>query len=260
MLRHTVLLFRPCGCEPRILNDFNSTNPSGILPSLFAAITTKSHINYTSIRKMSSSILRTGTSSFRLRSFRQLRTNTNSTNAQKALGRTLHSISRRTGLLIPSSARVAPLLNPISTVPKPNATTNQPTQLRAYSSASASEATADNLIEEIQDLYEIAKDEFEIATDSTDGATIYAASDRESARDALNQLVTVYELYTGAKVGSTHAETPTTIGEKGPVVETNFDPEGIKEEVRGDVKKRVGQRVRELKNAVEILEEKAHEE
>lgn len=109
-------------------------------------------------------------------------------------------------------------------------------------------------------MYEIAKDEFEIATDSTDGATIYAASDRESARDALNQLVTVYELYTGAKVGSTHAETPTTIGEKGPVVETNFDPEGIKEEVRGDVKKRVGQRVRELKNAVEILEEKAHEE
>ncbi|OQE31889.1 hypothetical protein PENSTE_c001G10200 [Penicillium steckii] len=208
---------------------------------------------------MSSTILRTGTSSFRLRSFRQLQANTKSINAQKAPRRALHSITKQPQLLATSS-RVTPLLNQNSTVPRLNAAANQPTQLRTYAATSASDATADNLIEEIQDLYEIATDEFEIATDSTDSATIYAASDRESARDALNQLVTVYELYTGAKVGSTHAETPIETGEKGPVVETNFDPEGIKEEVRGEVKKRVGQRVRELKNAVEILEEKAHEE
>jgi uncharacterized protein YjbJ (UPF0337 family) len=134
-------------------------------------------------------------------------------------------------------------------------------QIRTY--ASSSNATADNLIEELQDLYEIAKDEFEIATDSTDGSTIYAASDRESARDALNQLVTVYEAYTGAKVGRTHADGEGDAGEKGteaPVVETNFDPAGVSEEVRGEVKRRVGQRVRELKNAVEILEERAHDE
>ena len=41
MRRHSVLLFRPCGCESRILNEFNPTNPSGILHSLFAAITNK---------------------------------------------------------------------------------------------------------------------------------------------------------------------------------------------------------------------------
>lgn len=142
-------------------------------------------------------------------------------------------------------------------------------QLRAYSSASStSTPTADNLIEEIQDLYEIATDEFEIATDSTDGSTIYAASDRESARDALNQLVTVYELYTGSKVASTHSDSDTAVqggsqkGEdgEGGVVETNFDPGLVSEEVRGEVRKRVGQRIRELKNAVEILEERAHDE
>lgn len=141
-------------------------------------------------------------------------------------------------------------------------------QLRAYSASSGSNSTptADNLIEEIQDLYEIATDEFEIATDSTDGSTIYAASDRESARDALNQLVTVYELYTGSKVASTHSDSETQPntqkGEDGEagVVETNFDPSVVGEEVRGEVKKRVGQRIRELKNAVEILEERAHDE
>ncbi|KAJ5995428.1 hypothetical protein N7481_002405 [Penicillium waksmanii] len=115
-------------------------------------------------------------------------------------------------------------------------------QLRTYAtSTSTATATADNLIEELQDLYEIAKDEFEIATDSTDGSTIYAASDRESARDALNQLVTVYELYTGAKVAKTHADgdggaAAAAAGESGAeagVVETNFDPEGVSEEVRG---------------------------
>lgn len=143
-------------------------------------------------------------------------------------------------------------------------------QLRAYSAPtnSSSTPTADNLIEEIQDLYEIATDEFEIATDSTDGSTIYAASDRESARDALNQLVTVYELYTGSKVASTHADSETQPrsqeggdgnGEAG-VIETNFDPSVVGEDVKGEVRKRVGQRIRELKNAVEILEERAHDE
>lgn len=153
--------------------------------------------------------------------------------------------------------------------PKASAASASASQLRAYatSSSSTSPVTADKLIEELQDLYEIAKDEFEIATDSTDGSTIYAASDRESARDALNQLVTVYELYTGAKVARTHADgdgDAAAAAEKGAeaaaVVETNFDPAVVNDEVRGEVKRRVGQRVRELKNAVEILEERAHDE
>lgn len=129
--------------------------------------------------------------------------------------------------------------------------------------------TADDLITEIQDLYEVAKDEFEIATDSTNSATIYAASDRESARDALNQLCAVYHAYT-AKPGSTptsEAELGVAGGEtieinaadagEGPVVQTGVDPESVSDEVRGEVRRRVGQRVRELRSAVEVLEERA---
>ncbi|KAJ5684652.1 uncharacterized protein N7477_000997 [Penicillium maclennaniae] len=74
-------------------------------------------------------------------------------------------------------------------------------QKRNYSFLHPSgKATGDLLVEELQDLYEAATDEFEIATDSTDSATIYAASDRESARDALNQFIAVYHLYS-AKPG-----------------------------------------------------------
>lgn len=132
--------------------------------------------------------------------------------------------------------------------------------------------TADDLITELQDLYEVAKDEFEIATDSTESSTIYAASDRESARDALNQLCAVFHLYT-AKPGETptsEAELGVAGGEDievnaadagdGPVVETNFDPGTVGDEVKGEVRRRVGQRVRELRNAVEVLEERAKAE
>ena len=41
------------------------------------------------------------------------------------------------------------------------------------------------------------------------------------------------------------------------VVATNFNPAEVSGEAREDVKKRVGQRVRELQNAVENLEEQA---
>lgn len=127
--------------------------------------------------------------------------------------------------------------------------------------------TADDLITEIQDLYEVAKDEFEIATDSTDSATIYGASDRESARDALNQLCAVYHLYTakpgstseaelGVAGGQTIEENAADAGE-GPVIETNYDPATVSEEVRSEVRRRVGQRVRELRSAVEVLEERS---
>lgn len=144
---------------------------------------------------------------------------------------------------------------------------NPPTPLaRAYSTTTSRKPTADLLIEEIQDLYEIAKDEFEIATDSTDGATIYAASDRESARDALNQLCAVYHLYT-ARPGEDVDSGVRVVGNEGengsgedPVVETNFNPEDVGKEVRDEVRRRVGQRIRELRNAVEVLEERAHAE
>ncbi|KAI9041577.1 uncharacterized protein KD926_006651 [Aspergillus affinis] len=135
---------------------------------------------------------------------------------------------------------------------------------------SSGKSPADEIVEELQELYENAKDEFEIATDSTDGGTIYAASDRESARDALNQLLIVFELYTQdhsptqtAVRAQVRAETEEGRREEGEgeddgqVVETNFDPAAVEPEVREEVKKRVAQRVRELRNAVELLEERA---
>ncbi|EPS32134.1 hypothetical protein PDE_07093 [Penicillium oxalicum 114-2] len=139
--------------------------------------------------------------------------------------------------------------------------------IRNYSSTSSpAKPTADNLIEELQDLYETAKDEFEIATESTDGSTIYASSDRESARDALNQLCAVYHLYTarpgedvdsGVRNTGSKAEGDEAVGEGDAIVETNFNPGDVSREVREEVRRRVGQRVRELRNAVELLEERA---
>jgi hypothetical protein len=43
-------------------------------------------------------------------------------------------------------------------------------------------------------------------------------------------------------------------------VNTNFDPSDIPARVRDEVRRRVGHRVRELSNAVEVLEERAHAE
>lgn len=115
-----------------------------------------------------------------------------------------------------------------------------------------------------QNSYEVAKDEFEIATDSTDSATIYAASDRESARDALNQLLATYRLYTSGDVRPTaesHQPQQAQPDDSGVgATPTEYDPADIKPEVREEVRMRVGQRVRELENAVMVLEEKAMED
>ncbi|RMJ21301.1 hypothetical protein PHISP_07834 [Aspergillus sp. HF37] len=178
------------------------------------------------------------------------------------------------------SARVAspsPSILPatISSAPKHRAPIPlhiQPIQSRQYSaSASTGKSEPDQLVDELQELYEIATDEFEIATDSTDSATIYAASDRESARDALNQLLAVYTLYT---TDAASAEFQSVLREQeerrqiegqeedegdaeSQVVTTNFDPAQVTAPAREEVRKRVGQRVRELRNAVETLEERA---
>ncbi|PLN85054.1 hypothetical protein BDW42DRAFT_161567 [Aspergillus taichungensis] len=134
---------------------------------------------------------------------------------------------------------------------------------RALTTSASGKSQSDLIIEEIQELYETAKDEFEIATDSTDGATIYAASDRESARDALNDLLSVYALYTTPASERQHtppeksSEKLQNEDESGRLVSTQFDPAEVEPEVQQEVKRRVGQRVRELKNAVQLLEERA---
>ncbi|KAJ5951140.1 uncharacterized protein N7479_009553 [Penicillium vulpinum] len=134
---------------------------------------------------------------------------------------------------------------------------------RSYT-GSTGKAEADLLVEELQELYEVAKDEFEIATESTESSTIYAASDRESARDALNQLATVYSLYT-ARPGEVENETEESLfeGEESPesaIVETQYNPAEIPQGIKDEVRRRVGHRIRELKNAVEALEQSAMEE
>ncbi|KAE8147407.1 hypothetical protein BDV25DRAFT_142793 [Aspergillus avenaceus] len=149
---------------------------------------------------------------------------------------------------------------PIRQFPTPIA----PIQSRTLATTSSGKSQADLCVEELQDLYETAKDEFEIATESTDNATIYAASDRESARDALNQLVGVYSLYTSHDIQSyeeSHQPQQAQPDDGGSVgLPTYLDPAEIAPKVREEVKKRVGQRIRELENAIEGLEERAKED
>jgi hypothetical protein len=115
------------------------------------------------------------------------------------------------------------------------------------------------LIEDLQDVYGIAKDLFETASDSTEKESIHAEDDQESARDALNQLLTVYEAYTTGETGAEIAggDGASEEGEPGLVVRTNFDPRSISSTVMEDVRKRFGQKVDGLRNAVEALEEKS---
>ncbi|KAL4796411.1 hypothetical protein BDV19DRAFT_81273 [Aspergillus venezuelensis] len=138
--------------------------------------------------------------------------------------------------------------------------------------SSSGKSQADLIVEELQELYETAQDELEIAVESTDSATIYAASDRESARDALNSLVIAYELYTDSSVETGKASgieeaTENETGQAGEaesegedrIVELGFDPKDVSKEVQDEIRKRIGQRIREVKSAVEVLEKRAHD-
>ncbi|CAI7656974.1 unnamed protein product [Penicillium palitans] len=143
-----------------------------------------------------------------------------------------------------------------------NISSNCRVQLRAYSpSISINAPTADNLIEELQGLYVTAKDLSVTAADSTKEETIYAVSDRESLRDALNQLVTVYELYSTGEISAERSggDGATKVGTPGPIVRPNFDAGSIPDTVMGDVRERFGQKVLELRNAIELLEERARD-
>ncbi|KAL1632010.1 hypothetical protein SLS56_004055 [Neofusicoccum ribis] len=134
----------------------------------------------------------------------------------------------------------------VSTTLRPHSTSSWPsTALRAapssrvsYRHASvvsnqarlfSSKSIADEKIEEIQELYSTARDEFEIAAEETEGNTVYAADDRAAAREALDQLKDAYEAVV----------------------------EGQNREVADEVRRRIGQRIRELDNAVIAMEEAA---
>ena len=87
----------------------------------------------------------------------------------------------------------------------------------------------DAVIEEIQELYGTARDEFEIASEESEKNTTYAPDDRAAAREELDRLL---EYYRGVVEGEDQA-------------------------VADEVKRRVGQRIRELEQAVLAMEEAA---
>ena len=84
-------------------------------------------------------------------------------------------------------------------------------------------------MESLTELYATAKDEFEIAAEETEKRTVYAPDDRDAAKEALQTLKDAYQ-----KV----------VRESSPVVAQ-------------EVTNRVGQRIRELENAVTAMEESA---
>jgi len=93
----------------------------------------------------------------------------------------------------------------------------------------AEKTVADEVIEEIQEQYATARDEFEIATEETEKKSVYAADDRAAAREELDTLKEMFQ--------------KAIDGEEGE-----------------EVKRRVGQRIRELDHAIIALEESALEE
>ncbi|KAL4868352.1 hypothetical protein BDV12DRAFT_209302 [Aspergillus spectabilis] len=166
--------------------------------------------------------------------------------------------------------------NPISSLKAPLRTFSSTPSQKSPAQTSTGKSQADLIVEELQELYETTTDELEIATESTDQGTIYAASDRESARDALNTLLAAYALYTSTPA-SISSSSPGLAGENqggseniqggvggvesegGRLVELAIDPADVEEGVREEVKRRVGQRVREVRSAVEGLEGRAHD-
>lgn len=87
-------------------------------------------------------------------------------------------------------------------------------------------------MERLTDLYSTAKDEFEIAAEETEKKTVYAADDREAAKEALTALKDAFEK---------------ALKDNSP-------------EVAKDVQSRTGPRIRELENALKAVEEMAMED
>ncbi|EEQ33417.1 hypothetical protein McanMca71_001405 [Microsporum canis] len=138
-----------------------------------------------------------------------------------------------------------------------------PSNNRGYSTnESTKKTTVDNYIQEIEDLYAIAKDELEIAAESTAEATIYAASDRISMREAFDDLKHTYGAYADNNPPPQDIE-PKDGANGVDVAEersTAYDSTDIPDDIRAEIKRRVGHRIREIENAVNSLEESARHE
>ncbi|EME48740.1 hypothetical protein DOTSEDRAFT_142068 [Dothistroma septosporum NZE10] len=93
----------------------------------------------------------------------------------------------------------------------------------------SSKSIADQKIEEITELYATAQDEFEIAYEETEKITVYAEDDRKAAREELTKVQEAYKAVI----------------------------EGEDQQLAEEVKRRIGQRIRELEQGVAAMEELA---
>ncbi|KAG2165642.1 hypothetical protein VTO58DRAFT_102035 [Aureobasidium pullulans] len=140
------------------------------------------------------------------------------------------ALSRAAALLV----RVKPAVGsrPLGTLSRPRFAAT-PLQIRSASHVNnfnrwlSTKSAADEAIEEITELYATARDEFEIAMEETEKQTVYAEADREAAREELTRVQEAYK---------TIVEGPDT-------------------ELAEEVKRRIGQRIRELENGVQNMEE-----
>ncbi|THX99857.1 hypothetical protein D6D03_06904 [Aureobasidium pullulans] len=140
------------------------------------------------------------------------------------------ALSRAAALLV----RVKPAVGsrPLGTLSRPRFAAT-PLQIRSASHVNnfnrwlSTKSAAEEAIEEITELYATARDEFEIAMEETEKQTVYAEADREAAREELTRVQEAYK---------TIIEGPDT-------------------ELAEEIKRRIGQRIRELENGVQNMEE-----
>lgn len=128
------------------------------------------------------------------------------------------------------AASLRPSINPrplLSARAASHTTHPQPSLVRHLSSSNKS--PADDKVDEITELYATAQDEFEIAMEETEKMSVYAEEDRKAARDELERVKEAYRAVV----------------------------EGGDKEVGEEVRRRVGQRIRELEQGVKAMEELA---
>lgn len=128
----------------------------------------------------------------------------------------------------------APTKRTIRTLSRPQLLTTTNTRCASHAPAqvlrwASSKSIADEKIEEITELYATAQDEFEIAMEETEKASIYAEEDRKAAREELTRVQEAYKAVL----------------------------DGTDRELADEVKRRIGQRVRELEQGVTAMEELA---
>ncbi|KAG9566497.1 hypothetical protein KCU77_g12082, partial [Aureobasidium melanogenum] len=140
------------------------------------------------------------------------------------------ALSRAAALLV----RTKPTLGsrPLGTLSRPRFAAT-PLQIRSASHVNnfnrwlSTKSAADEAIEEITELYSTARDEFEMAMEETENKTIYAEADREAAREELTKVQEAYRNIV----------------------------EGPDTELAEEVKRRIGQRIRELEAGVKNMED-----